>query len=36
VLSHQGGVARGGPTPPVCEDTRTPFPARFRLVIFLI
>jgi hypothetical protein len=20
VLSHQGGVARGGPTPPVCEE----------------
>jgi hypothetical protein len=20
VLSHQGGVARGGPMPPVCEE----------------
>jgi hypothetical protein len=29
VLSHQGGVARGGPTPPVCEEHMDSFSCPF-------
>jgi hypothetical protein len=29
VLSHQGGVARGGPAPPVCEEHTDSFSCPF-------
>jgi hypothetical protein len=29
VLSHQGGAARGGPAPPVCEEHTDSFPCPF-------
>jgi hypothetical protein len=29
VLSHQGGAARGGPTPPVCEEHTDSFSCPF-------
>jgi hypothetical protein len=29
VLSHQGGVARGGPAPPVCEEHTYSFSCPF-------
>jgi hypothetical protein len=29
VLSHQGGVARGGPAPPVCEEHPDSFSCPF-------
>jgi hypothetical protein len=29
VFSHQGGVARGGPTPPVCEEHPDSFSCPF-------
>jgi hypothetical protein len=29
VSSHQGGVARGGPTPPVCEEHSDSFSSPF-------
>jgi hypothetical protein len=29
VISHQGGVAKGGPTPPVCEEHTDSFSCPF-------
>jgi hypothetical protein len=29
VLSHQGGAARGGPVPPVCEEHTNSFSCTF-------